>query len=152
MDTTVAINCTFNVRMSDRFVCLFFKKGCRTKIGKLYTGYYGQELSWSIGNDACFGGKSKSDGSSNRWGDLASRGWYDVYCCLPAGNHELKCTPKNGFGGWNGGFIEIGGRKYCDRFTSNSWIESITISGDSTSGTSILDTIPRQTPYFPANI
>jgi hypothetical protein len=42
---------------------------------------------------------------------------YTKNCCIPSGDHELKC--KDSYGdGWNGGYIEIDGIAYCKKFRS----------------------------------
>ena len=51
---------------------------------------------------------------------------YIKQCCLPSGTHTLKC--KDAWGdGWDGGYLEINGQKYCDNFNSNKHEEDITI-------------------------
>ena len=38
-------------------------------------------------------------------------------CCLLKGEHTLTC--KDSYGdGWHGGYLEIGGKKYCKDFTA----------------------------------
>ena len=51
---------------------------------------------------------------------------YIKQCCLPSGTHTLKC--KDAWGdGWDGGYLEINGQKYCDNFNSNKHEVDITI-------------------------
>ena len=64
-------------------------------------------------------------GNENTWtfGDCKSShkyNWDAVYteeCCQPEGTYELDCTDSYG-DGWHGGYIEIGGTKYCESFTT----------------------------------
>ena len=44
---------------------------------------------------------------------------YIEECCQPEGVYELICTDTYG-DGWHGGYIEIGGEKYCENFTTGS--------------------------------
>jgi len=40
---------------------------------------------------------------------------YEEECCLAPGDYTLEC--KDSWGdGWHGGYLEIDGKKYCDRF------------------------------------
>ena len=40
-------------------------------------------------------------------------------CCLEPGNYNLEC--KDSYGdGWNGGYIEVNGEKYCESFSTGS--------------------------------
>ena len=43
---------------------------------------------------------------------------YTEICCLDAGPHTLKCDDSGG-DGWQGGFIEIQGTRYCEDFTGH---------------------------------
>ena len=40
-------------------------------------------------------------------------------CCQPSGTYELVCSDSNG-DGWHGGYIEIGGIRYCENFNTGS--------------------------------
>ena len=64
---------------------------------------------------------------------------YTERCCLPPKKeYTLKCknvvaSSGNNFGGWKGGFIEIGGKKYCDDFTTGKEVtKQVTVQPDST--------------------
>ena len=73
---------------------------------KLTTVSFGKEISWTL--DSC---------ESN--GGYGNNGEYTQQCCLSPGSYNLEC--KDSFGdGWNGGYIEVGGIKYCDSFTSGN--------------------------------
>ena len=71
---------------------------------ELTTKTWAREISWSIGS--C---------SSNQV--YKNRKVYAKQCCLAPGDHTLNC--KDSYGdGWQGGFIEIYGRRYCEDFKS----------------------------------
>ena len=73
---------------------------------KLTTASYGSEISWTL--DSCQ--------SNSGYGDNNE---YTQQCCLEPGNYNLEC--KDSYGdGWNGGYIEVDGKKYCDGFTSGT--------------------------------
>ena len=40
-------------------------------------------------------------------------------CCQPRGDYELVCKCAYG-DGWHGGYLEIGGNKYCEQFSSGT--------------------------------
>ena len=73
---------------------------------KLSTADYGEEISWNIG----------SCQSNAVYDDNAE---YTQRCCLKPGTYNLECRDSAG-DGWNGGYIEVNGNKYCDSFTSAS--------------------------------
>lgn len=50
-------------------------------------------------------------------------------CCLRAGQHTLTCFRKSGPYGWNEGFIEMLGHRYCDDFLSYKLMQKIRIKG-----------------------
>ena len=55
---------------------------------------------------------------------------YTKQCCLPPGNHKLTC--KDDWGdGWNGGFLEINGQRYCETFNGVRHEEDIAIGAPS---------------------
>ena len=71
---------------------------------KLTTLNFGEEISWTL--DSC---------ESN--GGYGNNGEYTQQCCLIPGSYHLEC--KDSYGdGWNGGYIEVDGIKYCESFTS----------------------------------
>ena len=82
----------------------YFLSGCLQV--KLTTGSYGSDISWTL--DSC-----QSNGG---YGDYNE---YTQQCCLEPGSYSLEC--KDSWGdGWNGGYIELDGVKYCDGFTSGT--------------------------------
>ena len=73
---------------------------------KLTTRSFGEEISWIL--DLC-----ESNGGYGDYGE------YMQQCCLIPGSYNLEC--KDSYGdGWNGGYIEVDGTKYCESFTSGS--------------------------------
>ena len=84
---------------------------------KLTTKNWGSEIKWRVGE--C---------KSNR--EYQRDKIYIKQCCLPGGIHKLSC--KDDWGdGWNGGFLEINGQKYCDNFNSYLHEEDIQIGSSS---------------------
>ena len=83
---------------------------------KLTIVKYGKEISWNLGSCQSNGG----------YGNNAE---YTEQCCLTPGNYNLEC--KDSYGdGWNGGYIEVNGEKYCDSFSSRSEETEIIIEGN----------------------
>ena len=83
---------------------------------KLTTSSWGNEISWTFG-------------SCSSAQEYASQQEYTERCCLTSGEHTLTC--KDSYGdGWHGGFMEIGGTKYCDDFQSGSEaVKQVTLAG-----------------------
>ena len=77
---------------------------------------YDRGNSWTLGS--CENEKSYGNGFQ-----------YTQECCQAPGAIELEC--KNSYGhGWNGGYLEIEGKKYCDDFASGKEKkEQVTITG-----------------------
>ena len=69
---------------------------------KIRTERWGNEISYAIGT--CASKRRYSNGRN-----------YEEECCLAPGNYTLDCNDSWG-DGWNGGYLEIDGKKYCDRF------------------------------------
>ena len=70
------------------------------------TKSYGVEISWSLG-------------TCSSVENYYSNTEYIEECCLNTDEFTLKC--KDSFGdGWQGGFIEIQGTKYCEDFTAGT--------------------------------
>ena len=68
----------------------------------LTTKWYGDEISWSLGS--CSNSQA-----------YTSHSFFSQQCCVYPGDHTLTC--KDSYGdGWNGGFIEIRGKRYCEDF------------------------------------
>ena len=61
---------------------------------------------------------------------------YDKYtkyihrCCLNPGNYTLICRNKEKPHGWNDGYIEIQGHRYCDDFLSYRVMQKISLQGN----------------------
>ena len=65
---------------------------------------FGDEYSWSLGT--CSGNQAYGDNME-----------YTEECCLNAGVYTLKCKDSNN-NGWDNGFIDIQGTKYCENFNN----------------------------------
>jgi len=77
-----------------------------TVIVKTTTTRYGNENSWTIGsctNEAQF----ENDKTVSQT------------CCLATGSYNLECKDTYG-DGWHGGYLEINGKTFCEKFTSGS--------------------------------
>lgn len=72
---------------------------------KFYTGNYAEEVSWEIANTGCKSGGQYQDSYKT----------HDITCQLPAGQQLLVCEDVYA-DGWNNGWIEILGERYCDAF------------------------------------
>lgn len=67
------------------------------------------EISWVI--------KSDTPGKDCQGKGYTDNSHYDTRCCLEPGKYELEC--KDSYGdGWNGAFLTLNGKKYCDEFGS----------------------------------
>ena len=71
---------------------------------KLSTGWRGKGISWNF--PGCDGTSSYERNQK-----------YTKVCDIIPGKHTLTCKNDDGFG-WNGAFIEIEGREYCNDFNS----------------------------------
>ena len=71
---------------------------------KTVTEAFGKENSWTFGN-------CNSSMVYNSYDTLIE------ICCQPQGTYELACKDSNG-DGWHGGYIEMGGMKYCKNFNA----------------------------------
>ena len=68
------------------------------------TKKYGNEISWSVGTECVGNGPYKKDN------------FYEQICCFAAGEYTVSC--KDSYGdGWNGGYLEINGQKYCEEWS-----------------------------------
>ena len=93
---------------------------------ELTTKHHGIDISWSLG-DRC--SSSQEYGNNNV---------YTKKCCLKLGDYVLSCDDSHG-DGWQGGFIQIQGKKYCD--DSSRWSrlnKKVTIAETEGSGTQII--------------
>jgi hypothetical protein len=66
------------------------------------TKKYGQETSWTLGT------------CSNESPHVSYR-TVAVQCCLAPGEYTLDCKDSHG-DGWDGGYVKIDGKKYCEKF------------------------------------
>ena len=82
----------------------------------LSTNSYGNENSWSLGS--CTSSQA-----------YTSNSFFSQQCCVSPGDHTLTCTDSYG-DGWHGGFIEIGGKRYCEDFTSGGEKTTIISTGE----------------------
>ena len=84
---------------------------------KLVTSIYANEISWSFGQ--C---------NSNETGqEYTNNNTFTDECCQEAGSYELICHDSYG-DGWNGGYIEIEGNQYCNKFFEHEHTEEATMS------------------------
>ena len=79
---------------------------------KVTTMNYGYEISWRL-IDVNHPTSSVCGGSH-----YASHSVKNETCYVETGNYELRCEDSWG-DGWNGGYLEIGGTKYCEDFDYN---------------------------------
>ena len=57
-------------------------------------------------------------------GGYGNNAEYTEQCCLTPGNYNLEC--KDSYGdGWNGGYIEVKGEKYCGSFSTGRTVPII---------------------------
>ena len=61
--------------------------------------------------------------SKRSYGDSSD---YEEECCLVPGEYILNCGTLYGEG-WNGGYVEIDGTRYCEDFTSG-WRKLVTVN------------------------
>ena len=83
---------------------------------KFYTGRYAQEARWEISNTDCKSGEQYQENEKT----------HDITCQLPAGQQLLVCEDIYG-DGWNGGWIEILGERYCDWFDDEKKEHTLTV-------------------------
>ena len=70
---------------------------------KLKTRRYGNEISWTFGRECASNGGYEDEST------------YIEKCKVRPGVYTLEC--KDSYGdGWNGGYLEIQGIKYCEKF------------------------------------
>ena len=87
----------------------------KTKVA-LTTKIWAREITWSLGT--C---------TSSKAGTYKNNKIYTKNCFLASGTYDLKCQDTYG-DGWNGGFVTIKGKKYCDKFESGKLkVEKVTI-------------------------
>ena len=101
--------------------CLLFYTVVVAVSVKLKTYLWGHEISWKI-SDTCKSAQTYYNNDE-----------YSQTCYLTLEEHTLQCLDSHG-DGWNGGYIEIQGKKYCETFTiGKSMTATITISNPGTS-------------------
>ena len=111
----------------------------------VHTHSYASEITWGI-TDAkeqvvCKGGPYSKDDTD-----------YPSECSIPDTKYTLWCIDNYG-DGWHGGHITIGGKKYCEDFTTGH-VKSVTIEQANTfdySSTGGHSAINRQ-PVIPTKI
>ena len=75
-------------------------------------------ISWKLGS--CHSTKNLG---------LRDEKWaYSKRCCLEPGEHILSCMSQVPHG-WNGGYIEFLGNRYCDDFTGYIALRRVIING-----------------------
>ena len=85
------------------------------------TGGYGSEVSWTLGTTC------SNDQRYNNTREVQ----YNQTCYLTPGIHTLICHDGAG-DGWEGGFLEIDGIKYCENFTRFNETVQVTVAGEGT--------------------
>ena len=66
----------------------------------------GSEISWTLGT--CISAR-----------EYQNHHKYAECCCLESGSYQLVCKDRVE-DGWDGGFIEIQGKRYCEDFSDGS--------------------------------
>ena len=84
---------------------------------KFYTGNYAEEVSWEIADTDCKSGGQYPDSYET----------HDITCQLPVGQQVLVCEDVYE-DGWNNGWIEILGQRYCDAFDGERKEVTITVA------------------------
>jgi len=85
---------------------------------KLTTTGLGRVVAWEFGS--CFSQVEYMDYDTTFWHVKYKE--YNIECCQPEGEYELRCIDKNAYchggNGWEGGYIQIGESetKYCEDF------------------------------------
>ena len=82
---------------------------------KISTYRHGSYSEWQLGE--CNGNETKYDNFKT----------YFEKCCLKFAQHTLTCINKKYPSGWDFGYIEIQGHRYCDDFMSYRMMQRITI-------------------------
>ena len=80
---------------------------------KIQTTAYGDENSYQMSKCA----------SEQKYGNNQE---YKEKCCLAPGTYTLNCKCSYG-DGWHGGYVEIGGNKYCQDFNGGE-LKSVTVN------------------------
>ena len=77
------------------------------------------ELQWSLGS--CSG--------IQHYPQDFTRYEYRERCCLQPGTYTLTCQNNKQPEGWNNGFIELQGKRYCDDFIGLKALRKVEIVG-----------------------
>ena len=88
----------------------------------IVTRYNAKSIGWRFG--AC---SSSEFSSSNSYNDFSV---YLERCCVLQGQSTLTCHNTKMAQGWNSGYIEIKGHRYCDDFLSHMAMRRIEITGN----------------------
>ena len=115
----------YNILYPTYFALILLVSGSNCFDVSLTTKAYAYEVSWSLGSCA-------SLYNTNTGLQYTDNKVFSEQCCLSAGEYTLEC--KDSYGdGWDGGFVEIQGTRYCDKFLSGfSTTTPITITGNGT--------------------
>ena len=82
---------------------------------KISTAQHGTDSEWSLGSCDSIGIK------------YSKHTKYLERCCLQPGEHILTCINRRNPYGWDSGYIEIQGHRFCDDFMSHRMIQKIHI-------------------------
>ena len=95
-----------------------------------HTKDYGHENDWKI---SCTDESCKPCVNEE---DFENDNQYTQECCLPQDQTEFFITCIDEWGdGWHGGYLEVGGTKYCSNFTTGTeYQETLIIEGGGTEG------------------
>ena len=111
-------NIIFKVKMSFSHYFLFHEYLADHKICfdvKISTAQHGTDSEWSLGSCDSIGIK------------YSKHTKYLERCCLQPGEHILTCINRRNPYGWDSGYIEIQGHRFCDDFMSHRMIQKINI-------------------------
>jgi len=84
--------------------------GTAHTVFKTVTGDYGYENTWEILNV----------GPHCNGAHFVSHFVKEIRCCLPLGPQNIRCIDDNG-DGWGNGYVEIDGKKHCDKFKDGAF-------------------------------
>ena len=98
---------------------------------KISTVHHGSDSEWQLG--IC-------DGKGTTYQNFRE---YLQRCCIKPGKHTLTCTNRRNPYGWDEGYIEIQGHRYCNDFMSYRLMQKIIITGMKKICKYIMDMIRR---------
>ena len=84
---------------------------------KISTVQHGSDSQWRLGN-------CESNGTEYQDFEM-----YLQRCCLKPGRHALTCKNNRNPYGWDEGYIEFLGHRYCDDFMSYTMMQMINVNG-----------------------